>query len=107
MLAVIPFFIGLTFGVAPLVRNQLRRQAEAKAKVQSHLVEILSGMETVKSQGMELPSEWRWEQFYGRQIQVGFQNTFTGTAASSTNQFLQQVSGLLVIWVGAMLVLQG
>jgi ATP-binding cassette subfamily B protein len=106
-LAVIPFFIGLTFGVAPLVRNQLRRQAEAKAKVQSHLVEILSGMETVKSQGMELPSEWRWEQFYGRQIQIGFQNTFTSTAASSTNQFLQQVSGLLVIWVGAILVLQG
>ena len=105
-LAVIPFFIGLTFGVAPLVRNQLRRQAEAKAKVQSHLVEILSGMETVKSQGMELPSEWRWEQFYGRQIQIGFQNTFTSTAASSTNQFLQQVSGLLVIWVGAILVLQ-
>tara|TARA_B100000212_G_C27382321_1_gene537599 strand:+ start:1078 stop:4044 length:2967 start_codon:yes stop_codon:yes gene_type:complete len=106
-LGVIPFFIGLTFGVAPIVRNQLRRQAEAKAKVQSHLVEILSGMETVKSQGMELPSEWRWEQFYGRQIQIGFQNTFTSTAASSTNQFLQQVSGLLVIWVGAILVLQG
>ena len=71
-LAVIPFFIGLTFGVAPIVRNQLRRQAEAKAKVNSHLVEILSGMETVKSQGMELPSEWRWEKFYGRQIQTGF-----------------------------------
>ena len=106
-LAVIPFFIGLTFAVAPLVRNQLRRQAEAKAKVQSHLVEILSGMETVKSQGMELPSEWRWEQFYGRQIQIGFQNTFTSTAASSTNQFLQQVSGLLVIWIGSILVLQG
>ena len=106
-LAVIPFFIGLTFGVAPLIRNQLQRRAEAKAKVQSHLVEILSGMETVKSQGMELPSEWRWEQFYGRQIQLGFQNTFTSTAASSTNQFLQQVSGLLVIWVGAILVLQG
>ena len=106
-LAVIPFFIGLTFGVSPIIRNQLRRQAEAKAKVQSHLVEILSGMETVKSQGMELPSEWRWEQFYGRQIQTGFQNTFTSTAASSTNQFLQQVSGLIVIWVGAILVLQG
>ena len=64
-------------------------------------------METVKGQGIELPGEWRWEQFYGRQIQVGFQNTVTSAAASSANQFLQQLSGLLIIWMGAVLVLNG
>ena len=51
-------------------------------------------METVKGQGMELPSEWRWEQLYGGQIEAGFRNTITSTAAGSTNQFLNQVSGL-------------
>ena len=76
-------------------------------RVQSHLVETLSGMETVKGQGMELPSEWRWEQLYGGQIEAGFRNTITSTAAGSANQFLGQVSGLIVIWFGAMLVLEG
>jgi ATP-binding cassette subfamily B protein len=106
-LGVLPLFVGLTMGVAPIIRRQLRQQAEANAKVQSHLVETLSGMETVKGQGMELPSEWRWEQLYGGQIEAGFRNTITSTAAGSANQFLGQVSGLIVIWFGAMLVLEG
>ena len=106
-LGVLPLFVGLTMGVAPIIRRQLRQQAEANARVQSHLVETLSGMETVKGQGMELPSEWRWEQLYGGQIEAGFRNTITSTAAGSANQFLGQVSGLIVIWFGAMLVLEG
>ncbi|QNG28539.1 peptidase domain-containing ABC transporter [Synechococcus sp. LTW-R] len=106
-LAVLPFFVALTMGVAPVIRRQLRQQAEANARVQSHLVETLSGMETVKGQGMELPSEWRWEQLYGGQIQAGFRNTVTSTAAGSASQFLEQISGLLVIWIGATLVLKG
>ncbi|RCL54938.1 MAG: ATP-binding cassette domain-containing protein [Synechococcus sp. MED-G71] len=106
-LAVVPLFVGLTIGVAPIIRRQIRQRAEANAKVQSHLVETLSGMETVKGQGMELPSVWRWEQLYGGQIEAGFRNTITSTAAGSTNQFLGQVSSLVVIWVGAMLVLKG
>ncbi|MEB3241219.1 MAG: peptidase domain-containing ABC transporter [Synechococcus sp.] len=106
-LAVVPLFVGLTMGVAPIIRRQIRQKAEANAKVQSHLVETLSGMETVKGQGMELPSVWRWEQLYGGQIEAGFRNTITSTAAGSTNQFLGQVSSLVVIWVGAILVLKG
>ena len=106
-LGVLPLFVGLTVGVAPIIRRQLRRQAEASAKVQSHLVETLSGMETVKGQGMELPSEWRWEKLYSGKIEAGFRNTITSTAAGSANQFMGQVSGLIVIWLGAMLVLEG
>ena len=106
-LGVLPLFVGLTIGVAPIIRRQLRQQAEASAKVQSHLVETLSGMETVKGQGIELPSEWRWEKLYGGKIEAGFRNTITSTAAGSANQFMGQVSGLIVIWLGAMLVLEG
>ena len=73
-LGVLPLLVGLTVGVALIIRRQLRRQAEASAKVQSHLVETLSGMETVKGQGMELPSEWRWESYTARLKQVSEHN---------------------------------
>jgi ATP-binding cassette subfamily B protein len=106
-LAVVPFFIGLTAAAAPIIRRQLREQAEANARVQSHLVETLGGMETVKGQGMELHSRWRWQQLYGGQIAAGFRNTVTSTAAGSASHFFEQLSGLLVLWVGAGLVLQG
>lgn len=106
-LAVVPFFLGLTALSAPIIRQQLRDQAEANARVQSHLVETLGGMETVKGQGMELHGRWRWQQLYGAQIQAGFRNTVTSTAAGSASKFLEQLSGLLVLWVGATLVLKG
>jgi ATP-binding cassette, subfamily B, bacterial HlyB/CyaB len=106
-LAVVPFFVGLTAATAPIIRAQLRDQAEANARVQSHLVETLGGMETVKGQGMELHSRWRWQQLYGGQIQAGFRNTLTSTAAGSASKFFEQLSGLLVLWVGAGLVLKG
>ena len=106
-LAVVPFFVGVTLLSAPLIRKQLREQAEANARVQSHLVETLGGMETVKGQSMELHSRWRWQQLYGSQIQSGFRNVITSTAAGSASQFLEQLSGLLVLWVGASLVLKG
>ena len=106
-LAVVPLFVLVTFFSAPVIRKQLREQAEANARVQSHLVETLGGMETIKGQGMEIHSRWRWQQLYGGQIQSGFRNVVTSTAAGSTSQFLEQLSGLVVLWVGASLVLRG
>ena len=106
-LTILPLFIILTIIVAPINKKQLRKQAESKAKVQSHLVEALNGIDTIKGQGMEIYSHWRWEQLYSRQIKNGFRNIITNTAASSVSQFLSQLSGLIVIWGGAVLVLNG
>ena len=106
-LGVVPLFVGVTFVSAPVIRKQLRDQAQANARVQSHLVETLSGMETVKGQSMEIHSRWRWQQLYGSQIQSGFRNVVTSTAAGSASQFLEQLSGLVVLWIGASLVLKG
>jgi len=106
-LVVVPFFLGVTIFSAPIIRIQLRQQAEVNARLQSHVVEMLGGIETIKGQGMEIHSRWRWQQLYGGMIQSGFQNVVTSTAAGSATQFLEQLSGLLVLWIGAALVLKG
>ena len=56
---------------------------------------------------MEVHSRWRWQQLYGGQIASGFRTIITSTAAGSTSQFLEQLSGLIVLWIGASLVLNG
>ena len=106
-LTVLPFFIFLSYFISPIIKEQLRKKANASAQVNSHLVETLSGMETIKGQSLELYSEWRWEKFYEQQIKDGFRNTITSTSAAAASNFLQQVSGLIVIWAGATLVLNG
>jgi ATP-binding cassette subfamily B protein len=92
---------------APLFRRQFRDAARENARTQSHLVEVLSGIQTVKAQNIELISRWKWQDFYGKYIARTFEKTVTGTALTETSQVLQKLSQLLVLWVGAILVLKG
>jgi len=106
-LAVVPIQVFLTVVGAPLFRRQYRQAAEENARTQSHLVEVLSGIQTVKAQNVEMVSRWKWQDFYSKYISRSFEKTITGTALSETSQTLQKLSQLLVLWVGAALVLKG
>ena len=103
----VPLLALIAITLTPIIKNQLKNKAEAKAKVQSQIVELLSGIETVKNQNIELISEWRWKKLYGKEVNSSFQNIITSSSISYFSQFLSQISGLLVIWVGATLVLKG
>ena len=106
-LCVLPIQIGLTVLGAPLFRRQYRDAAQENARTQSHLVEVLTGIQTVKAQNVEMISRWKWQDLYGKYISRTFEKTITGTALSETSQVLQKLSQLLVLWVGASLVLSG
>ena len=106
-LSVLPIQIGLTVLGAPLFRRQFRAAAEENAKTQSHLVEVLTGIQTVKAQNVEMVSRWRWQEFYSQYIARTFEKTITGTALTQTSQVLQKISQLMVLWIGASMVLSG
>ena len=77
------------------------------AKTQSHLVEVLTGIHTVKAQNVEMVSRWKWQERYSQYISRTFEKTITGTTLTQTSQVLQKLSQLLVLWVGAGMVLKG
>lgn len=106
-LAVVPFLVLLVLMVSPIVQLQLQNRAVANARTQSHLVEVLSSMMTVKAQNIELRSRWKWQDLYTDYVADGFDNTLVGTTASSISGFLNKLSGLIVIWAGAGMVLSG
>jgi ATP-binding cassette subfamily B protein len=106
-LATVPLFALLTIIAAPIMRQQLRTKAERHSETQSYLVEVVSGIQTVKAQNIELKSRWQWQERYARYVSAGFKNVLTSTTASSTSNFLNKLSSLLLLWVGAYLVLQG
>jgi ATP-binding cassette subfamily B protein len=106
-LGTIPIFILITLIASPTVSRQLRAKAERNAETQSYLVEVMSGIQTVKAQNIELRSRFAWQERYARFVAAGFQTVITSTLANSTSNFLNKLSALLVLWVGAYLVLQG
>jgi HlyB family type I secretion system ABC transporter len=106
-LAIIPIFIALTLIFSPTIRKQLRVKAERNAEAQSYLVEVLTGIQTVKAQNIELRSRWKWQEYYGRYISTGFQTVITSTLAKSASDFLNKLSRVITIGLGAYLVLDG
>jgi len=106
-LATIPFFVLLAFIASPIIRRQLRTKAERNADTQSYLVEVLSGVQTVKAQNIELRSRWQWQEKYARFVNAGFKTVLTSSWASAVSGFLNKLEGLLLLWVGAHLVLSG
>ena len=106
-LLVVPLQVAITLIGAPLFRRQYRQAAKENANTQSHLVEVLTGIQTVKAQNVEIVSRWKWQERYGRYISRTFEKTITGTALGQLGQVLQKLSQLMVLWVGATLVLDG
>ncbi len=106
-LGVVPIQILLTLLGSPLLRRQIREIAKQNAKTQSHLVEVLTGVQTVKAQNVEIVSRWKWQDLYSGYISRTFEKTITTTALSQVSNVLQQLSQLLVLWIGASLVLKG
>ncbi len=106
-LATLPLCVLITTAVSPIARKQLRTKAERNARSQSHLVEVISGIQTVKAQNVELRSRWKWQERYTQYVMAGFKTVITFTTANSATTFLNQLSSLLVLWVGAYLVLDG
>ena len=61
-LIVVPIQVGITLLGAPLFRRQFRQAAE-EMPTHRHLVEVLTGIQTVKAQNVEV-SRWKWQERY-------------------------------------------
>ena len=106
-LGVIPLFLGLTVVASPVIRAQLRKAAERNASTQSFLVESLNGVQTIKAQNAENNVRWQWQRRYSSFMSENFRTLMIGVSAGTIGGFLNQLTGLLTLWVGAFLVIQG
>ncbi len=104
-LGTVPIFGALIFFVSPVVQRLLLRRAERYADSQSYLVEVLSGVQTVKAQTIELKSRWSWYEKYARFMKASFKTVQIATVANAFGSFLNTLSSVALLWVGVHLVL--
>ena len=107
VLATVPIVIVSTLLMSTIQQKLIRVKAEQGAKVQSYMVEVLGGIASVKAQHMESLVEATWRDRYVQYLTSGFTTSTINTVFYSYSQFLNTVSSLLVLWVGAGLVLKG
>jgi subfamily B ATP-binding cassette protein HlyB/CyaB len=107
VLASVPIVIGLTLLASPVLDKLIRRRSDHHARMQSYLIEILSGMFTVKVQRMEPLMQSTWRNHYFQYLGSSFRTHLASTISQSTGTFINHFTSLLVLWVGGGLVLKG
>jgi ATP-binding cassette subfamily B protein len=100
----VPITIASTLLISPLLQRLIQTRADHNAKTQSYLIEILSGIFTVKAQNIESMVRASWRERYVKFVSTGFQAIMLNTGFSSFSNLINTLSELLVLSYGASLV---
>jgi ABC-type bacteriocin/lantibiotic exporter with double-glycine peptidase domain len=88
-------------------RDLMTRSLEAQSRAQSHLVQMLQGMETLKAAAAEDRSVERWSNLYVDELNASLDRGRMSARVEAIGGFLTTGSPLLVLVVGALQVMSG
>ncbi|MDO8262095.1 MAG: peptidase domain-containing ABC transporter [Gallionella sp.] len=95
----------LSVAVTPLLRQRLEKQFLLGARNQAFVTEYIGGMETVKALQLEPQLEKRYGSCLADYVAAGFQTRQLGNTYNTVANALEQMQGLAVLVVGALLVM--
>ncbi|MGF1514755.1 MAG: ABC transporter transmembrane domain-containing protein [Elainellaceae cyanobacterium] len=106
VLGLIPPIAVLTLGSTPFLRRISRRIFREAADQNSALVEMMSGIHTVKSAAAERELRWQWEEHLTRQLNEQFRGQKLGIGLQAANGLINTLGSTILLWYGASLVIQ-
>jgi ATP-binding cassette, subfamily B, bacterial HlyB/CyaB len=106
VLLLIPPIICLTLGATPFLQKVSREIFNNAADQNSVLVEMISGIGTVKSVAVEQEMRWRWEDALTHQVNSQFRGQKLGIRLQAANGLINAVGSTALLWYGATLVIQ-
>ena len=107
VLAAIPFYIFLAFFITPVLRARLNEKFNRGAENQAFLVESINGIETIKAGAVEPQNQRKWEEQLAAYVKANFKANNLGNIASQIASFINKITVLLILWIGARLVING
>jgi subfamily B ATP-binding cassette protein HlyB/CyaB len=102
----LPCYVALSIVIVPAFRTRIDERYRRGSENQSFLVELVSGVETVKSMALEPIMQRRWEEQLAGYVSAAFRVTTLGTIASQTAAMINKVTTILILYVGAGLVIR-
>lgn len=102
----LPLYILLSVAVTPVLQTRLKEKFNTGAQNQAFLVETVSGMQSVKALAIEARLQRRWEDQLAAYISASFKAGNLGNLASALAGFINKITVVLILWVGAVQVMQ-
>src|SRR5207253_1746958 len=107
VLASLPFYIAISAGATPLFRRRLDEKFARGAANQAFLVEIVTGVETLKAMAVEPQMQRRWEERLAGYVAASSRVLSLGKVASQSVQLVSKLVTAGVLFFGAKLVIDG
>jgi len=106
VLIIVPPFFLLALISTPFLRRISREIFNAYAEQSSYLIEILSGIRTVKSTAVEQTVRWHWEELLQQEIKKGFAGQVIGNRLEIFSNLIESLMTTALLWFGASLVIK-
>jgi len=103
----IPFYIVLSLVITPVLRKRLDEKFSRGAENQAFLVESITGIQTLKALAVEPQMQQRWEEQLAAYVSASFKANNLGNIANQVAGFINKVTTVLILWVGAGAVMSG
>ncbi len=107
VLALIPPIAILTLVATPFMRRVSREVFNASAEQNSSLVEMMTGISTVKTSAAERELRWRWEDRLVTSLNARFRAQKLGLILQTTGGVIDSLGNIALLWYGSLLVIQG
>ena len=103
----IPVFVLMTLIFTPILKRLNIDSFAARAESESHLIESINAIDTVKAMNLEYPTRWKWEDKFIKSLNIDFRLYNTAMYFHSMGDFVGAFSSTFILWYGAHQVIEG
>lgn len=98
---VIPFYLGIYAITNWLNKKVERRMMEESAELESHLVESLNAVKTIKQFGAEIYANNKTDIHFSTLLKTIYKSVLNSLFSGNTSEFVSRIFTIVLLWVGA------
>lgn len=98
---VIPFYLGIYAITNWLNKKVERRMMEESAELESHLVESLNAVKTIKQFGAEFYANNKTDIHFSTLLKTIYKSVLNSLFSGNTSEFVSRIFTIVLLWVGA------
>ncbi|MGJ1327982.1 MULTISPECIES: peptidase domain-containing ABC transporter [Sphingobacterium] len=106
MLLVIPFYLGVYWLSNKLNKKVERRMMEEGAELESHLVESLNSVKTIKQFGIETYFNSGTDNRFSHLLKTIYASVMNGLFSNTSGELLSRLFTIILLWVGSYYVIE-
>lgn len=97
----------ISFIATPILKSHIDEKFKCGAESQSYLVEAVTGVQTIKSYGIEPSIQKKWEGLLTNYTKAGFKMSMAGNVTGGIAQMIERIFDIAILYYGALLVIDG